>query len=253
MKNFINYNFNISSISLCLYVAPGAGAPVHNNRKNHGIVFYPNGDCTFNFQNRSISVKPNSFVYLPKNSSYTVANKSPSGCYVINFDTDEKTDFEPFAFTVKNSSGFFELFKTAERTWRTRKSGYEIKCKSLAYDILYQLIKEYNLGYISKYNSTILSPALDYIHQNYTYDNINIASLAEMCGISETYFRRIFNKIYGLSPIKYINSLKISRAKDLIASGMYTISEIAELSGFHDESYFSREFKKATGSSPSEY
>ena len=71
--------------------------------------------------------------------------------------------------------------------------------------------------------------------------------------MSESYFRRIFLKNYGISPIKYINNLKIERAKELLTSGLYTVSDVAELSGFHDESYFSREFKKHSGKTPKEY
>lgn len=253
MNNFMNYNFIINRISLSCYVTPDNATPVHNNRKNHGIVFYPEGNCTFNFQNKSIYIKPNSFLYLPKNSSYVVSSPVHSGCYAINFDIDENVSFEPFALTVKNASGFLELFKNSERTWSKRKAGFEMKCKSLTYDIIYQLVQKYNSGYISKSNSRLLTPALDYIHSKYTRDTIHIAYLAEICGISETYFRRIFHKAFGVSPVKYINNLKISRARDLIASDMYSINEVAELSGFHDESYFSREFKKATGLSPSAY
>ena len=71
--------------------------------------------------------------------------------------------------------------------------------------------------------------------------------------MSETYFRRIFLRNFGISPIKYINNLKIDRAKDLITSGYYSISEAAEASGFHDNAYFTRKFKEATGVTPLEY
>ncbi|MBQ8232699.1 MAG: helix-turn-helix domain-containing protein [Lachnospiraceae bacterium] len=50
---------------------------------------------------------------------------------------------------------------------------------------------------------------------------------------------------------KYINNLKISRAKELLSSGMYTVTQAAEMSGYTDVSHFSREFKKATGAAPS--
>lgn len=253
MKNFLNSNLNIKSIALCCYVAPGTGAPVHTNRKNHGIVFYPEGNNTFDFHDKSIVTKPNSILYLPKGSNYVVSHKSHSECYAINFDIDEEVNIQPFMFMTKNSQGFLDLFKKAELIWKAQKNGFEIKCKSLTYDIIYQMIKEYNLGYVSKSKSDLLSPALDYIHNNYTYDNISIAFLSQKCGISETYFRGLFNKTFGTSPIKYINNLKISRACDLLLSDMYSISEIAQLSGFHDESYFSREFKKSMGITPSEY
>ena len=54
----------------------------------------------------------------------------------------------------------------------------------------------------------------------------------------------------GVSPLAYINSLKITRAKELLLSGMYTVTEVAFMSGYSDISHFSREFKKSTGVSP---
>ena len=77
--------------------------------------------------------------------------------------------------------------------------------------------------------------------------------LASLCNMSEVLFRRNFKNSTGLSPLKYINNLKISRAKELLSVGMCSVSEAATLSGFHNECYFSREFKKHTGMSPVEY
>ena len=113
--------------------------------------------------------------------------------------------------------------------------------------------KEFHAEYVPESKLCILNPAIEVIHNEYTKENINIKILSEMCGISEAYFRRLFAKKYGVSPLKYINTLKFKRAKELLESGYYSISKVAELSGFHDVYYFSREFKKAVGVSTSEY
>ena len=77
--------------------------------------------------------------------------------------------------------------------------------------------------------------------------------LSSMCQISYEYFRRLFENFYGISPVKYVNNLKITRAKELIESGMYSVTEAAFASGYTDMSHFSREFKKSTGFAPSRY
>ena len=96
-------------------------------------------------------------------------------------------------------------------------------------------------------------PGVEYINLHYCEENISIAHLAELCGISETYFRRIFHNAYMISPVKYINNMKLKRSEELLKSGMYSVSEAAGLSGFQNDSYFSREFKKAFGITPSDY
>ena len=255
MKNFMEHNFNIKKIAIACFVPPGSGALVHKNRPYHGLVFYAEGECTFKFDNgKELSASPKSIIYLPKNSNYTVtrSNKS-SGCYAINFDLDEETDFAPFIVKVKNPNYITDCFKLAESAWRHKSSGYEIKCKAELYSIIYNMIKENNMEYVSGEYAEKIKPAIDYIHHNYTKDNISIAELSHISSMSEVYFRRVFGKVMGISPIRYINNLKLSHAKELLETQMYSVSKVAELSGFHDESYFSREFKKHFNATPSEF
>lgn len=84
-------------------------------------------------------------------------------------------------------------------------------------------------------------------------ENINIQELAKMCGITPEYFRRIFKSFYGVSPVNYINNMKITRARELLESQMYSVTETAQMSGYSELSYFSREFKRILGICPSEY
>jgi two-component system response regulator YesN len=57
----------------------------------------------------------------------------------------------------------------------------------------------------------------------------------------------------GCSIIDYTLSLRINRAKNMLAAGTHTLSQIAERVGFEDYNYFSRVFKKRTGYTPSGY
>ena len=256
MNDFMTFDFPISRITTACFVPSGRGTPVHANRSSHGLAFYTGGESCFIFDGKKFHVGKNEMIYLPKHSNYVVRTGesiSDAGCYVINFDLASSVSFAPFVTKTKNAAHFLSLFRQAEIAWRTRRFGYQMECKGNLYHILFSLQKEFELGYASKHVSDVLLPALTHIHENYTDKLLNIAELASLCRMSETYFRRLFKKNYGVSPIQYIHNLKISRARELIASGMYSISQVSYLSGFHDEAYFSREFKKATSFSPSEY
>ncbi|MBQ4150610.1 MAG: helix-turn-helix transcriptional regulator, partial [Clostridia bacterium] len=65
--------------------------------------------------------------------------------------------------------------------------------------------------------------------------------------------RKIFKAEYGISPQKYIINLRIQKATELIETGDYSLKEVALLSGYNDYKYFSAEFKRLLGVSPSEY
>lgn len=99
----------------------------------------------------------------------------------------------------------------------------------------------------------MIEPALKYIDENYTGENISVAHLASLCGVSETYLRRLFRTAFSASPAIYMRNMRIKYAKRLLRSGEYSVTDAAMLSGFSDAAYFSREFKRSVGMSPSEY
>lgn len=247
----MKYDFNVSTLFLAANVKAGTETRVHQNRTSHGLVLHCNGEKKYMFDNgKSYCMKKNDMLYISKGSNYVVDVLEPGDCYCINFDIADDVCFDTFSIAPKNIAHFYDNFKAAENVWKTKKQGFKMKCKSHLYDIIYHIQQEYQLKYFSKRQSDLILPAIEYIHNTYTTKTVSISELAEICGISISYFRTIFNSIYGISPIKYINKLKLSRAEELIKSGIYTIHEAAELSGFNDVCYFSREFKKAYGYSP---
>ena len=77
--------------------------------------------------------------------------------------------------------------------------------------------------------------------------------LLQELGYSYEHLCRIFLSKYGISPLKYVHAIRISRAKVLVRNTNLNVSEIAYRVGFGDPSYFSRLFRVMTGMSPSEF
>lgn len=254
MFDFINYDFIIKNILLACLVPSGTGNPVHKDRPSHGLAINIHGEKDYHFSDgQTLTVKENDIIYLPKHSTYNVSTKVSGDCYAINFDTAEQINFAPFVINIKNYNTVISSFHIAQKVWKQKSSGYVIKCRAELYNIIYAMQQEYFSRYIPKNKSAIIKPAVDYIHEKHTDEVIKVDTLARICNISPEYLRRIFKTVYGVSPIIYINSLKIARAKELLKSQLYSISEVASLSGFSEVSCFSREFKKTTGISPSEF
>lgn len=250
----MNYDFDISKIRIACHVKKGDGDLVHRNRQNHGIVYFVEGEKLYTFDTgERISVGATDILYLPKNSNYKVDIITEGDCYAINFNLSSNEVFKEFSVNTKNSSAFKMLFAEATQVWDKNDYGAGSKIKSILYNIIYLLQTEYNYKYISKRTAKLILPAMEYIHNNYTTENISITELARLCSMSDTYFRRIFKSVYGITPIMYINSLKLNRASELISSGMYSIHDAATNSGYFDDSYFCREFKKHFGVMPSKY
>ena len=92
-------------------------------------------------------------------------------------------------------------------------------------------------------------PALEYIRENYA-SQMKIAEIAAVCHMSESHFRRLFEESISMTPVEYLNQVRILKACDLIKNTGSSMEEIAEKVGFTTSSTFNRNFKRVTGTSP---
>lgn len=252
--DFLSTSMNISKIAFTWHVSNYVKTTIHKDKPFNCLAILASGENKYYFENsKSFIVQKNDIIFLPKHSSYKVVTPNPTECFAINFEVCSDDIFEPFVINLKNPSPVLESFKAADAAFTLKKTGYEVKCMSELYSIIYSIIKEREREYIPQSTWAKITPAVEYIHKNYASADMSVNYLTEICGISPAYFREIFRKYYGIPPIQYINNLRLARAKELIMSDLYTVSKIAELSGFGDESYFCRYFKRATGTTPSEY
>jgi len=91
-----------------------------------------------------------------------------------------------------------------------------------------------------------------YIEENLS-GSINLEKLAHEATTSKYHFCRLFKKHMGLTPMKFVISLRIMKAKNLLKIPDSLISSVASDVGFNDLSSFIVQFKKFTGTTPSQY
>jgi len=84
----------------------------------------------------------------------------------------------------------------------------------------------------------------------YYYRRWRIGDLAREAGLSVTQFFRCFRKATGSTPISFLRRERMSQAKRRLLESADSIKEIAEQVGYSDQFYFSRDFKRYTGTSP---
>ncbi len=95
----------------------------------------------------------------------------------------------------------------------------------------------------SKFKHKLFS-VKDYLDNNFK-SQLNLDDIAEKFYISKFYLTREFKKAFGTTVIQYVLNKRIEYAKELLIYSNKSIEEIAEASGFNDQSYFSRQFKKS--------
>ena len=95
---------------------------------------------------------------------------------------------------------------------------------------------------------------LQQIIQDQVDTNLNLTDISKSLDINPSYLSREFSKHFNnFSFGEYIRKLRIEKAIELIKTSTYSLTEIAYLTGFSDQSHFTRIFKKHTGKNPSSY
>ena len=94
--------------------------------------------------------------------------------------------------------------------------------------------------------------AAEFMELNYPSE-INVDKLASMVSLSPRHFARIFNRTYGIPPMKYLSDIRLRHAAALLAETDKPVTEISLDCGFNDSTYFSKQFKRRFSVTPRKY
>ncbi|NBI90073.1 AraC family transcriptional regulator [Lachnospiraceae bacterium] len=136
---------------------------------------------------------------------------------------------------------------------RLEKKHYQECVYGLCLSLFVELIREsspQSTGsfQLSRLYLTIM-PAISYIDNNYMFP-IKIQKLAELCKISLTHFRRLFQASMHTSPLEYLNRVRIHRSCILLHNTEKSILDISLEVGFASISSYNRQFQRVMGMSP---
>ncbi|MBQ3085437.1 MAG: helix-turn-helix transcriptional regulator [Clostridia bacterium] len=141
-------------------------------------------------------------------------------------------------------NGALECYVHAERFAELRLQGY-------FYDILYGIVKQVERRRLKQEEDVgRIYKALIHLNDHYMSE-VTAEELAAMCGMSVATFRRLFKKYKQTSPLKYKNHLRMLHAREMLQSGLYTVSEICELVNCTDLSHFNKMYRAEFGINPS--
>jgi AraC family transcriptional regulator len=93
---------------------------------------------------------------------------------------------------------------------------------------------------------------VEYINEH-LHQDIKLADLATLLGISESHLSHRFKQSIGMAPYQYLLQQRIERAKQLLKEGDRSITDIAFLCGFNSHSHLSKQFRQLMGITPKQY
>ncbi len=106
--------------------------------------------------------------------------------------------------------------------------------------------------YTARTISSLVTDAVSAIRRSYA-GLYGVEELSGQLGVSKSHLVRTFSAEMGVSPGRYLTSVRIAEAQRLLAHREYTLEVIATLCGFSGANYLCKVFKKETGLSPASY
>lgn len=221
-------------------------------RPFHTLSFRLEGDATFSSESGELlTVQENEIVFVP--AQYDFSKQAGKGqILAIHFTASNQLPEEILRFSPENPGYFRSAFLQLHQIWTGKKPGYEYEAKIYLYRIILEMEREWAKDKRSA-ASRQLKPALDFINAHYAEGSVSVEAISRLCGMSDTYLRKLFVAEYGKTPQQYISNLRLTKATELLQSGYYSVSEIASRCGFNNINYFSTFIKKETGLSPLQY
>ncbi len=223
------------------------------------------GELEFYIDDRKWHLEAGNFMIVNSNEVHSIDSPLPNETIVLQIPLKLFEDYftgEQFIWFShepgKRDERFMELIRELYRVYRKKACGYDLKMKSIFYQIMYLLVKDYRLtdveeSFVRK-NKKLnkLSAITSYMKENYMAD-LTLEEVARIFDYSPNYLSRMFRKYAGITFKSYVQSIRLGYAVKDLDSGSYNITEVALRNGFSGSKALARAFQKKYGMLPSEY
>ncbi len=224
-------------------------------RPNGGLMLVECKNVCFKMSNgEKMDAPRKSIVYIPPSCNYSAEFSNPDdvfpATYLVNFTLKDKENFDlllseyPRAICKDRSNIYREHFCKISESYMKNSP---LTCIGELCILLGSLMPRLKNGYDGERDIFT-----DHILQRLGKE-LSIPSLCHEFGMSESTLRRRFNEMFGVSPLCYINELRIESAKRLLAIPEITPEEICLRLGFYDSAHLNKCFKSKYGLTPIQY
>lgn len=234
-----------------------------NGRVDYHILYIINGNCYAEKNGKSIILTEGDIIlYLPgENQKYSfLASEKPVSGYIHFTGTGCENILNncgllknPIAQVGKSQKLQSLIQNINDEFMFEQPFSDDLKCAYLLEFFALvgrRIINGNNPIYLN--NKTRITDICHQIQKEYDMPR-SVKHYADMCNLSASHFSHIFKLAMGISPSEYINIIRINKAKEYLEHTDYSISQIAEFTGFSSQNYFARTFKKYVGVSPKKF
>lgn len=233
------------------------------------INYVKKGSCIIRTEEGSISFREGETMVILSNTQH-LFEAGPHGTVLMqleflpdifkcfNFCDQNETGTPLFCYMetnkilkIVNHVGIMRTIQRIVNEMRRKDQFYKHLVVMYYAELLILIFRYMKDVYLPNGTNVFLKEAIRYIQANYQ-SQLTISGIAQNVNISERYLRKLFDTSLGISPLEYLNQLRIKKALTLIRSTEMSIKEICYTCGFQSPQYFSRVFKQQTGMTPKE-
>ena len=212
------------------------------------------GSVQYFYDEGSFTSAPGDVILFPKGIQFHTNMLIPGEYIVMYFDCEKALGTQIRQFPKRDLRDLSKFFISASDMWAFKDDATYFLCQSRLYEIVGHLAEDVKKSYLPLSERRLLAAPVDYMKENLFLSSFSLSKMYELSGVSETYFRKIFNKMYGMPPKRYILLSRLNRAANLLIADPYLqVQEVAEAVGYTDTFHFSKIFKKEFNVSPKNY
>jgi AraC-like DNA-binding protein len=218
------------------------------------------GSGTASFNNKSYNLRPGKLHMLPSHTSLRLhCPQKMDQCY-IHFTAEILNGIDIFKFydakheiDISKMPHIPLMIESLKKNFNTNTNGKELEMDGIMRLLCSLFLNPTLDGEDEKINRKLrFDKVFRYIEKNIS-QKISLEDLAAQMNLQSTYFSNLFQKNFGIPPIKYLNRKRMEEAQRLLLYSDLTLAEIALQLGIDDAFYFSKLFKKYLGVSPDKY
>jgi len=255
-----DYNFTVTEVDFALKkVYQPNHSWVAQGRKSNGLTMVLTGELKLTFPDGSNFIaKENDVILQRKGDFYTLeaVGKEKSEYIVISYHAESESILlsllsETRVFTPVHRTRFKDAFERAVSVNKSLGICKKTLNRAIVQEMICNIARELYPDVADK-QSTPIESAKFYIDEFYDR-KISVSDIANVAGFSVSHLRVLFKNAYGQSPVQYLNTVRVERAKEMLESNLFSIEEVACACGFQNVYYFNRVFKLYIGTTPGKY
>lgn len=221
------------------------------NLANHRIILISQGEGTFFFENQIFPFNKGDLFFGFKNEECYILKGSNVSYLYIDFDGNRSEELFN-RFEVNKINRKFSGFDSLIPLWNESL----IRASANTIDLVAESMLLYTFSKIvinTSIKDSLINEIIKITNNEFKDCDLSISTLAKELGYNTKYLSHLFKSKVGMPFTKYLASLRINYAVSLFNYGVTSVKNVALLSGFNEQFYFSNVFKKLIGVSPKEY